>query len=112
MSEERPLLRENEGGHFLRTYPASSASASVSVTVTGVSNQPTSNQDADHAQAGKKQARLSWKLINNAITNHFTSALIILVITVVAHDNNEEEEHSVNPPLHYYHALLVFMILY
>ena len=60
MSEERPLLGENEGGHFLRTYPASPASESVSVTVTGASNQPTINQNTDHAQAGKKRARFKF----------------------------------------------------
>ena len=52
MSEESPLLRENEGGHFLRTYPASGSgeSASVSVSV----RQPATT---DHAQAGKRRAR-------------------------------------------------------
>ena len=49
MSEESPLLRENEGGHFLRTYPASGSgeSASVSVSV----RQPATT---DHAQAGRR----------------------------------------------------------
>ena len=57
MSEESPLLRENEGGHFLRTYPASGSSVtgeSASVHVSVSVRQPATT---DHAQAGKMRAR-------------------------------------------------------
>ena len=66
MSEGSPLLRENEGDQSLSNYPVETVTETVSVTVVSQPGESAA-KDYDHAQAGKRRARLTINQITNWI---------------------------------------------